>query len=122
MTAAVKNALMYAKHVQHLLVHACTVTSTCLLQGMPLILKNLNETEFVVNNLPAGSTHLIAGVIAGMTGATLSHPFDTVKVCLRSCLLPPTEATLLFTLPCAMNRAGTQGEICKIWYPQGSFY
>jgi hypothetical protein len=34
----------------------------------------------VSQNLPSGSSHLIAGVVAGVGGATLSHPFDTIKV------------------------------------------
>jgi hypothetical protein len=52
-------------------------------QGMPLIAKHLETTEFVAEKLPAGSSHLIAGVTAGIIGATLSHPFDTIKVRLQ---------------------------------------
>lgn len=47
---------------------------------MPLIAKHLDATEWVAETLPAGSSHLMAGVAAGVIGSTLSHPFDTVKV------------------------------------------
>lgn len=47
---------------------------------MPLIAKALDSTQFVSENLPAGSSTLVAGVTAGVIGSTLSHPFDTIKV------------------------------------------
>ena len=49
------------------------------MQG-PQMMQELLEDMPAARNLPQGSIHIISGIVAGLAGSTLSHPFDTIKV------------------------------------------